>query len=73
MTEAGTMVRGYRHPGWQIEPRGPLVTYAENPRQRFDILGRGNVIASRILINLAANEHLLARFAEPAAVGSRRR
>ena len=73
MVDAGTLLRGYRHPGWQIEPRGSLVTYAADPQQRFDILGRGNVLASRILINLAANEHLLARFVEPALVGSGRR
>jgi cobyrinic acid a,c-diamide synthase len=68
MVDVGTVLRGYRHPGWRIEPRGPLVTYAQDPRQRFDILGRGNVIGSRVLINLAANEHLLKRFAEPAEV-----
>jgi cobyrinic acid a,c-diamide synthase len=62
-----TLLRGYRHPGWQIEPRGPMVTYAEDARQRLDILGRGNVIGSRVLFNLAANQHLLRRFFEPYA------
>lgn len=75
MVEAGTMLRGYRHPAWQIEPSGPMVTYAQDPQQRFDMLGLGNVVGSRILVNLAANEHLLRRFVEPATVpvGVRRR
>jgi hypothetical protein len=60
-------LRGYRHPGWQIEPRGPMVTYSLDARQRLDVLGRGNVIGSRVLFNLAANEHLLRRFFEPYA------
>ena len=62
-----TTLRGYRHPGWQIEPRGPMVTYALDSRQRLDVLGRGNVIGSRVLFNLAANQHLLRRFIEPYA------
>ena len=35
--------------------------------QRLDVLGRGNVIGSRVLVNLAANRHLLRRFFEPTA------
>jgi cobyrinic acid a,c-diamide synthase len=62
---AHVSLRGYRHTGWQIDPRGPMVTYAEDAGQRLDVLGRGNVIASRVLINLAANRHLLRRFFEP--------
>jgi cobyrinic acid a,c-diamide synthase len=58
-------LRGYRHTGWQIEPRGPMITYARDARQRLDVLGRGNVIGSRVLVNLAANRHLLRRFFEP--------
>jgi hypothetical protein len=42
-----------------------MVTYAEDPRQRFDVLGRGNILGSRVMINLAANEHLLRRFVAP--------
>lgn len=62
-----TKLRGYRHGGWQIEPRGPMITYALDACQRLDVLGRGNVIGSRVLINLAANQHLLRRFFEPYA------
>jgi cobyrinic acid a,c-diamide synthase len=60
-------LRGYRHGGWQIEPRGPMITYARGANQRLDVLGRGNVLGSRVLVNLAANRHLLRRFFEPYA------
>jgi cobyrinic acid a,c-diamide synthase len=62
-----TTLRGYRHSGWQIEPRGPMITYARDAGQRLDVLGRGNVIGSRVLFNLAANRHLLRQFFEPYA------
>jgi hypothetical protein len=44
-----------------------MMSYAKGDKQRLDILGRGNVIGSRVLINLAANRHLLRRFFEPYA------
>jgi cobyrinic acid a,c-diamide synthase len=65
LSPANVSLRGYRHTGWQIEPRGPMLTYATGADHRLDILGRGNVIGSRVLINLAANRHLLRRFFEP--------
>ena len=67
LVPAHMSLRGYRHTGWQIEPRGPMLTYSADASQRLDMLGRGNVIGSRILINLAANRHLLRRFFEPYA------
>jgi cobyrinic acid a,c-diamide synthase len=76
LAPAHVSLRGYRHGGWEIEPRGPMMSYAASREQRLDILGRGNVIGSRVLINLAANRHLLRRFYEPylpAAMVSRRR
>ena len=42
-----------------------MLTYAAGAEHRLDMLGRGNVIGSRVLINLAANRHLLRRFFEP--------
>jgi cobyrinic acid a,c-diamide synthase len=60
-----TTLRGYRATQWQLEPCGAMLTYAEDPRQRCDILGRGNVIASRILFNVAAYPALLERFVSP--------
>jgi len=65
LAPARVSLRGYRHTGWQIEPRGPMITYATGADQRLDMLGRGNVIGSRVLVNLAANRHLLRRFFEP--------
>ena len=67
LVPARVSLRGYRHGGWQIEPRGPMLTYAADASQRLDVLGRGNVIGSRVLINLAANRHLLRRFFQPYA------
>jgi cobyrinic acid a,c-diamide synthase len=58
-------IRGYRHSALQIESRGPVIPYALSQQNELDILGRGNVIGSRVLINLAANRHLLRRFFEP--------
>jgi cobyrinic acid a,c-diamide synthase len=75
LAPARVSLRGYRHCGWQIQPRGPMLTYATSPDQRLDILGRGNVIGSRVLVNLAANRHLLRRFFEPyspVAISARR-
>jgi cobyrinic acid a,c-diamide synthase len=75
LIEEGAQLRGYRHGGWNIEPCGPLVSYAASADQRLDMLGRGNVIGSRLMVNLAANEHLLRQFIAPclpAAVASRR-
>jgi len=65
LAPARVSLRGYRHTGWQIEPQGALLTYAENLEHQLDMLGRDNIIASRVLINLAANRHLLRRFFEP--------
>jgi cobyrinic acid a,c-diamide synthase len=65
LAPAHLALRGYRHGGWQFEPRGPLISYALDPRQRLDLIGRGNVIASRVLVNLAANRHLLRQFFQP--------
>ena len=75
MIEAGISIRGYRQPAWHIEPVGPVVEYADDPRQSHDVLGADNVIGSQITLNLAANEHLLRRLVAPdlAAVPIRRR
>ena len=70
LAPARVSLRGYRHTGWQIEPRGPMITYATGADQRLDMLGRNNVIGSRVLINLAANRHLLRRFFQPYAAVS---
>jgi cobyrinic acid a,c-diamide synthase len=67
LVEEGDYLRGYRHPGWSIEPLGSMISFAQAPNQRLDMLGRANVVGSRLLVNLAANEHLLRRFIAPTA------
>lgn len=62
-----TVIRGYRHAGWQIEPRGALEVLARSTGPAQDLWGKGTTIGSRVLINLSANRHLLRRFFEPAA------
>ena len=47
-----------------------MLTYAQDPKQRCDVLGRGNVICSRILFNIAAYPTLLERFVQPSGIGS---
>jgi cobyrinic acid a,c-diamide synthase len=68
LADRHAQVRGYRDLHWQLEPCGAMLTYAGDPAQRCDILGRGNVICSRILLNIAANPQLLERFVRPAAM-----
>jgi hypothetical protein len=63
--ERGTTLRGYRAAQWQLDPCGSMLTYAQDPTQRCDVLGRGNVLCSRILFNIAAHPALLERFAKP--------
>jgi len=36
LAPARVSLRGYRHNGWQIEPRGPMLTYATGIEQRLD-------------------------------------
>jgi len=65
--ERGTTLRGYRAAQWQLDPCGSMLTYAQDPSQRCDVLGRGNVLCSRILFNIAAHPQLLERFAQPSS------
>lgn len=71
LANARSRLRGYRHSGWQIEPTGPLKAYAACPPQRLDMLGCNNVIGSRLLVNFAAQAHLLRRFFVPLQTPSR--
>jgi cobyrinic acid a,c-diamide synthase len=65
LAAAKSKLRGYRHTGWQIEPTGAMLTYAQSPGNRLDVLGRGNVIGSRLLVDFGAQVHLLRRFFAP--------
>ena len=70
LAPAGTVIRGYRHAGWQIEPCGAMQSLTQGTGCPWDMLARGSVIGSRVLINLAANRHLLRRFFEPLVASS---
>jgi hypothetical protein len=65
LADARAKMRGYRASGWQIEPTGSMMSYARDPHCRCDVVGRGNVIGSRISVNFAAQPHLLRRFLSP--------
>jgi cobyrinic acid a,c-diamide synthase len=65
MADSGEELRGYRVSSWQIEPTGSMISYSRDPRQRCDLLGRGNIVGSRVLTNFAAQPQLLRRFFYP--------
>lgn len=65
LADRNTTLRGYRATEWQFDPCGAMLTYAQDPRQRCDVLGRNNVIGSRILFNVAAFPRMLERFVRP--------
>jgi len=64
--DAESPLRGYRDNSWQIEPTGPLLTFARGEEHRLDILGRGNVIGSRLAIHFSSQHSLLRRLGAPA-------
>lgn len=65
--DARASVRGYVDAAWQIEPAGPMLTYAAGSAHRCDMLGRGNILGSRVLVHFAAHPHLLKRLGAPSA------
>ena len=58
-------LRGYRQNHLVVDPTGPMLTFAQSPEQRLDIFGRGNVLGSRLVVDLAAHPQLLGRFFTP--------
>jgi len=66
---AGTTLRGYRSPRWQLKPAGDLgVCVAEAPQERA-VVCAGGAIGSQVHLNFAAQPGLMPRFFEPAATG----
>jgi cobyrinic acid a,c-diamide synthase len=65
MADAGCELRGYRVSSWQIEPSGSMISYSRDPQYRCDLLGRNNIVGSRILTNFSAQPQLLRRFFYP--------
>jgi cobyrinic acid a,c-diamide synthase len=58
-------LRGYRDNSWQIEPTGPMLTFARGEEHRLDVLGRGNVIGSRLAVHFSSQRSLLRRLGAP--------
>jgi cobyrinic acid a,c-diamide synthase len=62
---AGTQVRGYRNSNWQLEPTGCLTHFTAEADGQLDLIGRHQVIGSRVHLNFAAQPALLGRFFQP--------
>ncbi|MCC7084373.1 MAG: hypothetical protein IT427_05135 [Pirellulales bacterium] len=62
---AGVKVRGYLNGNWQLEPTGGVKQLIAEPEHELDIIGRHQVIGSRIHLNFAAQPALLAGFLRP--------
>jgi cobyrinic acid a,c-diamide synthase len=62
---AGTHLRGYRNSNWKLEPTGCLTRYAVEPDGQLDLIGRHQVIGSRVHFNFAAQPALLGGFLQP--------
>ena len=62
---AGTRLRGYLNPNWLIEPVGALKSCLTEAGHEYDLVGRYQVLASRIHLNFAAQREMLWSFFEP--------
>jgi len=58
---AGTRLRGYRHPAWQIEPTGMLTDLTGHDARRLDLFGTKQVVGSMIHLYLVAWPELTVR------------
>lgn len=65
LAEAGTRLRGYRHPAWQVEPEGPLANYAGGGTGCPELFGTRNAIGSLVHLCFAVWPNLLERFLDP--------
>lgn len=62
---AGTRLRGYRNSNWLLEPTGCLTHFGVETDGQLDLIGRHQVIGSRVHLNFAAQPALLGRFFQP--------
>lgn len=67
---AGTRLRGYRNPNWQLEPAGALIGCAGEGGQRRDVVGRYLAVATNLQLHFAAQPHLMQRFFKPHAAAA---
>ena len=59
---AGSKLRGYLNHRWRLQPAGPLVQLAQEPRHRTHLVGGRHVVGSLLHLNLLAQAHLLQSF-----------
>lgn len=64
---SGTRLRGYRSPGWRLEPIGALVDCASaaGSEPNYDVVAVSRAVGTRLHLNFAAQPHLLAGFLQP--------
>jgi cobyrinic acid a,c-diamide synthase len=63
--DAGTPLRGYLNTNYSLETENHLAGRLLEPQHRTDIVGEGNVLASRIHLDFVAHAELLDRFFQP--------
>jgi cobyrinic acid a,c-diamide synthase len=63
--DAGTRVRGYRNPHWQIEPTGTLTSFIAGEQWRHDLVGTFHAVGSLIHLYFAAQPAFLDHFFRP--------
>lgn len=62
---AGTKLRGYLNPVWQLEPAGALAGFVAEPEHRLDVVGTYQAVGSRVHLNFAAQPDFLQHFFYP--------
>jgi cobyrinic acid a,c-diamide synthase len=65
LAPAGSTLRGYLNGHWMLEPVGPLACYLAEPGHELDLVGRYQVIGSRLHLNFAAQAEFLKGFLRP--------
>lgn len=62
---AGSSLRGYLNPTWDLEPAGPLAGFVADPEHEFDLVGTFQAVGSRVHLNFAAQPEFLHHFFYP--------
>jgi len=63
--EGWSRLRGYLNSAWNLQPTGPLATYASQQGHELDLVGMRHAIGSRIHLNFAATPEYLRRLVQP--------
>lgn len=59
---AGTQVRGYLDDCWQLVPKSPLISCADDPALHYALVNCCRAIGSRMQLDFAAQPHLIPSF-----------